>query len=140
MPMTLQEAIDFASDPPATAQFGIEVGITISMHEDEGTVLVGDAFGLSSMFRPDSPLLNLGDGDYRHWWRDGNDWPRQPVHEGTVTRILNPWAGTRRRGGREPACGDRCRGACDPDRFLRATGSRYPLGAKLSRYGAKRPD
>ena len=60
MPMTLQEAIDFASDPPATAQFGIEVGITISMHEDEGTVLVGDAFGLSSMFRPDLPLLNLG--------------------------------------------------------------------------------
>jgi hypothetical protein len=60
MAMTLQQAIDFATNPPVTAQFGIEVAITVTMHDDAGDVLVGDAFGLSSMFRPDLPLLNLG--------------------------------------------------------------------------------
>ena len=57
MAMTLQQAIDFAVNPPP---LGIEVLIKISMHPDEGNVLVGAATGLSDMFRPDLPLLNLG--------------------------------------------------------------------------------
>jgi len=60
MAMTLEEAIDLAIAPPYGAIYGIEVDITISMHDDGGNVLVGGAFGLSSMFRPDLPLLNLG--------------------------------------------------------------------------------
>jgi hypothetical protein len=60
MAMTLQQAIDFAIAPPVPVPFGVEVAITISMHDDEGTVLVGGAGGLKSMFRPDLPLLNLG--------------------------------------------------------------------------------
>ena len=55
--MTLQEAIDFSISPPP---LGIEVIINISMHDDEGNVLVGAANGLSDMFRRDLPLLNLG--------------------------------------------------------------------------------
>jgi hypothetical protein len=60
MAMTLQEAIDFAANPPPPNLFGIQVDIRISMHDDDGNVLVGSAFGLSDMFRPDLPLLNLG--------------------------------------------------------------------------------
>jgi hypothetical protein len=60
MAMTLQEAIDFSINPPPPNLFGIEVFIKISMHDDEGNVLVGAANGLSDMFRPDLPLLNLG--------------------------------------------------------------------------------
>ncbi len=59
MAMTLQEAIDYAIAPPVTAVYGIQVVITISMHDDAHAVLVGSADGLSSMFRPDLPLLNL---------------------------------------------------------------------------------
>jgi hypothetical protein len=62
MAMTLQEAIDFATSPPVTAQFGIDAHITISIHDDEGHVLVGEAIGLDSMFRPDLSLLNWGTG------------------------------------------------------------------------------
>jgi hypothetical protein len=58
--MTLQEAIDFAANPPLLAQFGIEVIITISMHDEAHNVLVGAAFGDSTMFRPDLPLLHPG--------------------------------------------------------------------------------
>lgn len=58
--MTLQEAIDFASVHADTDEFGIEVSATISMHDEGFDVLVGSAFGLSSMFRPDLPLLNWG--------------------------------------------------------------------------------
>jgi hypothetical protein len=60
MAMTLQEAIDYAINPPPPNLYGIEVYVTISMHEDEGNVLVGSAYGLSAMFRPDLPLLNWG--------------------------------------------------------------------------------
>ncbi len=62
MAMTLQEAIDFAIAPPTPNLYGIEVAVTISMHDDEGSVLVGGASGLTSMFRPDVPLLNWGTG------------------------------------------------------------------------------
>ncbi len=58
--MTLQEAIDFASVHADIDEFGIDVAATISMHDDDGDVLVGSAFGLSSMFRRDLPLLNWG--------------------------------------------------------------------------------
>jgi hypothetical protein len=64
--MTLQEAIDFAiNPPPGYAQTeGIDVYVTISMHNDAGGVLVGDARGARytspKMFRPDLALLNLG--------------------------------------------------------------------------------
>jgi hypothetical protein len=60
--MTLQEAIDFASVHANTDEFGIDVAVTISMHDDAGDVLVGGAFGLSPMFRQDLPLLNWGMG------------------------------------------------------------------------------
>jgi hypothetical protein len=62
MAMTLQEAIDFATAPPIPTPYGIEVDVTISMHDDAGSVLVGHAHGLTLMFRPDLPLLNWGTG------------------------------------------------------------------------------
>jgi hypothetical protein len=64
--MTLQEAIDFASVHADTDEFGIDVAATISMHDDVGDVLVGSAFGLSSMFRRDLPLLNFGTATIAH--------------------------------------------------------------------------
>lgn len=57
MAMTLQEAIDKATAPPPPP--GIEVVIRISMHDEDGTVLEGDATGDSKMFLPDLPLLNF---------------------------------------------------------------------------------
>lgn len=67
MAITLQEAIDFATAPPFPDRdelgdplIGIRVIVTISAHDDEDTVLLGQATGLSSMFRPDLPLLNWG--------------------------------------------------------------------------------
>jgi hypothetical protein len=60
MAMTLQQAIDTAVARIAGAPYGIEVLVTISMHDDEHAVLVGDAYGLSDMYRPDLALLNLG--------------------------------------------------------------------------------
>jgi hypothetical protein len=58
MAMTLQEAIDFARNPGFGTGFGIDVDITISMHDETGNVLVGHAYGRDAMFRPDVPLLN----------------------------------------------------------------------------------
>jgi hypothetical protein len=62
--MTLQEAIEFAINPPPgyAREYGIQVFVTISVHDDGGKVLVGGANGLSPMFRPDLPLLNWGTG------------------------------------------------------------------------------
>ena len=61
MAMTLQQAIDYVTNPPVPTPNGIEVDITISMHDDSGTVLVGDTpNGRENMFRPDLPLLNYG--------------------------------------------------------------------------------
>jgi hypothetical protein len=57
--MTLQEAIDFARNPGIGPGFGIDVDIAISMHDEAGNVLVGQADGRDAMFRPDLPLLNL---------------------------------------------------------------------------------
>lgn len=51
--MTLQQAIDFANTPRTAL---LLVAIRISMHDEEGTVLVGEAIGQGSMFRPDLPL------------------------------------------------------------------------------------
>jgi hypothetical protein len=59
MAMTLQEAIDYAATH-VNVGYGIEVAITFSMHDDAHVVLVGDAYGLSDVFRPDLALLNLG--------------------------------------------------------------------------------
>jgi hypothetical protein len=59
MPQTLQEAIDYAANPPPPPPlYGIEVYITISMHDEAGMVLVGAAYGLDPMFRPDLPLMH----------------------------------------------------------------------------------
>jgi len=58
MVQTLQEAIDYAANPPVFLQYGIEVYITISMHDEAGQVLVGGAYGLDPMFRPDLPLMH----------------------------------------------------------------------------------
>jgi len=59
MPQTLQEAIDYAANPPPPPPlYGIEVFITISMHDEAGMVLVGAAYGLDPMFRPDLPLMH----------------------------------------------------------------------------------
>lgn len=55
MGMTLQEAIDFMTDG-RVHPFGIDVLITISMHDENHHVLSGAAFGDSSMFHPDLPL------------------------------------------------------------------------------------
>jgi hypothetical protein len=60
--MTLQEAIDLAINPKAEWTYGITVSITISMHDDFFTVLVGYADGQENMFRPNLPLLNFGRG------------------------------------------------------------------------------
>jgi hypothetical protein len=57
--MTLQEAIDLAINPKAEWP-GILVVITISMHDDGSTVLVGNAVGQDELFRSDLPLLNFG--------------------------------------------------------------------------------
>ena len=45
--MTLQEAIDWASVHVNTETYGIQVDVTLSMHDDAGSVLVGGAFGQS---------------------------------------------------------------------------------------------
>jgi hypothetical protein len=60
MAMTLQQAIDTAVARIRDNTYGIEVSITFSMHDDEQAVFVGNAYGLSDVFRPDLPLLNLG--------------------------------------------------------------------------------
>jgi hypothetical protein len=43
MAMTLQEAIDFASVHADTDEYGIEVSVGISMHDDQGSVRVKDS-------------------------------------------------------------------------------------------------
>jgi hypothetical protein len=60
--MTLQEAIDLAINPKAEWTYGILVLITISMHDDFFTVLVGNADGQDKLFRPNLPLLKFGRG------------------------------------------------------------------------------
>lgn len=60
--MTLQEAIDLAINPKAEWTYGIEVWITISMHDDFFNVWVGIADGLDNLFRLNLPLLNFGRG------------------------------------------------------------------------------
>jgi hypothetical protein len=62
MAMTLQQAIDYAVAPPEPTPFGIQVYIAVTIHDDEGGVLVGSADGLDAMFRSDLPLLNWGTG------------------------------------------------------------------------------
>ena len=59
--MTLQQAIDYAAaPPPETLEYGIEVLATISMHDDDGTVMVGSPEYPAFTFRPNLPLLNWG--------------------------------------------------------------------------------
>lgn len=95
--MTLQEALDFASVHADTDEFGIEVAATISMHDDAGDVLVGGAFGLSSMFRRDLPLLNwgmatIGGGGVTTTTGRGGRFMREPA-PGFSTRGLGPGDG-----------------------------------------------
>jgi len=88
--MTLQEAIDFASAHVDTDPYGIEVAATISIHDEVGDVLVGGAFGLSSMFRRDLPLLNWGTGTIGGGaTAGGNRWWQQ-LSPGFSTRGLGP--------------------------------------------------
>ena len=63
--MTLQEAIEYAINPPQI--YGIEVHISISMHDELSRVLVGGADGRTPMFRRDLPLLNWGTGTRWRW-------------------------------------------------------------------------
>ena len=94
MAMTLQQAIDTAVARIAAAPFGIEVLITVSMHDDEHAVLVGDAFGLSDMFRPDLPLLNLGGtATFAGGGAAGHGWFARGPSPGFSTRGLGPGQG-----------------------------------------------
>jgi hypothetical protein len=87
--MTLEEAIDFAMNPPpGFAQTeGIDVWVQISMHNDAGGVLAGEARSTRGvtpkMFRPDLPLLNWGTGTIG----------------GGATRLSGPAPGFSTRGG-----------------------------------------
>jgi len=59
--MTLQQAIDYAANPPSEAlEFGIEVLATISMHDDDGTVMVGSPEYPAFTYLQNVPLLNWG--------------------------------------------------------------------------------
>lgn len=93
--MTLQEAIDFASVHADTDEFGIEVAATISMHDEAFDVLVGSAFGLSSMFRRDLPLLNFGTATIGGGGSasTGGRWFRTQPAPGFSTRGLGPGDG-----------------------------------------------
>jgi hypothetical protein len=95
MSMTLQEAIDLAINPKAEWTYGIEVWITISMHDDFFTVLVGNADGLDKLFRPDLPLLNFGTGAIGGGGGATSNvgWFSGPV-PGFSTRGLRPTDGT----------------------------------------------
>ena len=89
--MTLQQAIDFASAHVDTDEYGIEVAATITMHDEVGDVLVGGAFGLSSMFRRDLPLLNWGTGTIVGSGATGRFW--RGLSPGFSTRGLGPGDG-----------------------------------------------
>jgi hypothetical protein len=98
MAMTLQQAIDFAVAPSVPAPYGIEVEITVSMHDDDGfgTVLVGHAHGLSDMFRPDLALLNYGMATLAGpggAGTTGGGWLRKGPAPGFSTRGLGPGQG-----------------------------------------------
>jgi hypothetical protein len=65
MAMTLQQAIDYAIAPTDPTPFGLQAHGVISMHEDDGTVMVGTATYPNFTFRPDLPLLNWGPATIR---------------------------------------------------------------------------
>ena len=97
MGMTLQEAIDFMSDG-RVHPFGIDVLITISMHDENHHVLSGAAFGDSSMFHPDLPLQHPDASDHCWRWAHGDGW-RRPVGTG----VFNPRNGHPRDAGSIPS-------------------------------------
>lgn len=92
--MTLQEAIDLAINPPAGWQFGIGVSITISMHDDFDTVLVGSADGQEQLFRPNLPLLNFGGAIGGRGATAKGGWFMSGPVPGFSTRGLGPAQGT----------------------------------------------
>jgi hypothetical protein len=87
MAMTLQQAIDFAANPPPTPN---TVHIMISMHDEDLNVLVGVAGGdAAALFRPDLSLLNLG----THTIAGGGAPLRGGLVPGFSTRGLGPGGG-----------------------------------------------
>ena len=60
--MTLEEAINYAANPPPgyAQTLGIDVSVRISMHNDNGGVLAGEARMRGFVFRPDLQPLNWG--------------------------------------------------------------------------------
>jgi hypothetical protein len=95
MGMTLQQAIDYAIAPTDPTPYGLEATGVISMHDDDGTVMLGVASFPNFTFRPDLPLLNWGPATIR---RLTGNWFGQAQVPGFSTRgqggmTLNPGLG-----------------------------------------------
>jgi hypothetical protein len=78
MAMRLQEAIDFASVPANSQPYGLDTYVTISMHDDSDTVLVGSAI-TTATFRPDLPLRNWGTATIGPLGGIASSWFKRPV-------------------------------------------------------------
>ena len=85
MAMMLQEAIDRASVWAAPGTYGVKTFFTVSVHDNQDTVLVATS-ETESAFRPDLPLRNWGPATIDLSEVVGRRWFERPPVPGFSTR------------------------------------------------------